>query len=125
MELDEISYSIRGAIFKVYNELGPGLLESVYEAALSYELVSAGLNVKNQVPFSVVYKEVELGLAFRFDILVEDQVIIEIKSVDVLNKVHKKQVMTYLKLSGLKLGILVNFNADSLIDKESLIRIVN
>jgi GxxExxY protein len=87
--------------------------------------VSAGLNVKNQVPFSVVYKEVELGLAFRFDILVEDQVIIEIKSVDVLNKVHKKQLMTYLKLSGLKLGILVNFNADSLIDKESLIRIVN
>jgi GxxExxY protein len=125
VDLNEISYSIRGAIFKVHNELGPGLLESVYEAALSYELQKAGLIVRTQVPFPLVYKEVELDLGFRIDILVEHQVVIEVKSIEAVKNIHKKQVLTYLKLSGLKLGILVNFNVETLVDKESLIRIMN
>jgi GxxExxY protein len=125
VDLNEVSYSIRGAIFKVHNELGPGLLESVYEAALSYELQKAGLIVRTQVPFPLVYKEVELDLGFRIDILVEHQVVIEVKSIEAVKNIHKKQVLTYLKLSGLKLGILVNFNVETLVDKESLIRIMN
>jgi len=125
MELNDITYRIRGAIFTVYNELGPGLLESVYESALMFELKELGLTVKNQVPLPVNYKEVSLELGFRIDILVENQVIVEIKSVEILHDVHKKQLLTYLKLSGKKMGILVNFNSAKLIDKESIIRIIN
>lgn len=125
MQLNEITYKIRGAIFTVFNELGPGLLESVYEASLAYELRQLGLKVRTQVPLPVEYKDVRLELGFRLDILVEDMIIIEIKSVEYLAEVHKKQLLTYLKLSNLKLGILVNFNASKLIDKENLIRIIN
>ena len=125
MELNELTFEIRGAIFTVFNELGPGLLESVYESALVYELKEKGLNVKSQVPVPVIYKGIGLELGFRLDLLVENKVIIEIKSVEFLQNVHKKQLLTYLKLTGLKLGILVNFNEDRLIDKESLIRIIN
>ena len=125
MELNELSYKIRGAIFSVYNELGPGLLESVYEAALVHELSKIGLKVQNQVALPVVYKDVKLELGYRLDILVENKIIIEIKSVESLHDVHKKQVLTYLKLSNAKLGILVNFNAAKLIDKESIFRIIN
>ena len=110
MTENDISYMVRGAIFKVYKALGPGLLESVYEAALMHELQKEGLKVKSQVPLPVVYDEVELELGFRIDLLVENKVIIEIKSVENLSEVHHKQVLTYLKLSGKKLGILVNFN---------------
>lgn len=120
-----MSYKIRGAIFSVYNELGPGLLESVYEAALVHELSKIGLKVQNQVALPVVYKDVKLELGYRLDILVENKIIIEIKSVESLHDVHKKQVLTYLKLSNAKLGILVNFNAAKLIDKESIFRIIN
>jgi GxxExxY protein len=125
MELNEMTYKIRGAIFTVYNELGPGLLESVYEAALAYELREIGFNVQTQIPFPVIYKEIELDLGYRIDILVEKQIIVEVKSVEILHDVHKKQLLTYLKLSGLKLGLLVNFNSAKLIDKETLIRIIN
>lgn len=125
MELNELTYKVRGAIFTVYNELGPGLLESVYESALSFELTQMGLQNKTQVPLPVVYKDVNLELGFRIDILVENAVIIEIKSVENLHDVHKKQLLTYLKLSGIKLGLLVNFNSARLVDKESLIRIIN
>jgi GxxExxY protein len=125
MELNDITYKVRGAIFTVFNELGPGLLESVYEAALWHELTSMGLKAATQVPLPVIYKEIRLELGFRLDILVADQVIIEIKSVETLHNVHKKQLLTYLKLSGKKLGILVNFNVAKLVDKESLIRIIN
>jgi GxxExxY protein len=125
MELNEISYKIRGAIFTVYNELGPGLLEHVYEAALAYKLALLGLDVQSQVGLPVIYRDVQLELGYRIDILVENQVVIEIKSVEVLHDVHKKQLLTYLRLSGKKLGILVNFNSSKLTDKESLIRIVN
>jgi GxxExxY protein len=125
MELNDITYKIRGAIFSVFNELGPGLLESVYEAALAYELKEMGLKTRTQVPKPVSYKGVMLELGFRLDILINESIIIEIKSVETLHNVHKKQLLTYLKLSGLKLGILVNFNTDKLIDKESIIRIIN
>lgn len=114
MTENEISYKIRGAIFKVYNELGPGLLESIYEAALSYQLQKDGLTISTQVPLSVVYDNHTLPIDFRLDILVEDKVIIELKSVEELKKVHHKQLLTYLKISRKKLGILVNFNTDDI-----------
>lgn len=125
MELNDLTYKIRGAIFEVYNTLGPGLLESVYESALAMELIQSGFIVKTQVPLPVSYKESKLELGFRIDILVENTVIIEVKSVEVLHDVHKKQLLTYLKLSDKKLGILVNFNVHKLEDKISLIRIIN
>tara|TARA_R110001592_G_scaffold64224_1_gene197505 strand:- start:6469 stop:6855 length:387 start_codon:yes stop_codon:yes gene_type:complete len=112
---NDISYLIRGAIFKVYNELGPGLLESVYETVLLFELQKQGLEVKSQVPLPVYYEGTKLELGFRLDLLVNDKVIIEIKSVENLVEVHHKQVLTYLKLSNLKLGILVNFNVESIV----------
>jgi GxxExxY protein len=125
MDINEITYKTRGAIFAVFNELGPGLLESVYEAALTYELKTLGLNVRNQVPVPVIYKEVKLDIGFRLDLIVEEQVIVEIKSVELMHNVHKKQLLTYLRLSNKKLGLLVNFNSDKLVDKESIIRIIN
>ncbi len=123
MKENEISYTIRGAIFKVYKELGPGLLESVYEAALLYQLKKEGLEAKSQVPIPVIYDGQELNIGFRIDILVENKVIIEIKSVEELSRVHHKQVLTYLKLTKLKLGILVNFNTDNVLN--SIFRKVN
>lgn len=120
---NEISYKIRSAIFKVYNELGAGLFESVYEAALTYQLEKDGLNVKTQVEVPAYYDGVKLGVGFRLDILVEDLVIIEIKSVENLEKVHHKQVITYLKLTGLKLALLVNFNSDDI--SQSIHRKIN
>jgi GxxExxY protein len=125
MDLNELSYKIRGAIYAVHNELGPGLLESVYEAALMYELTSSGMYVVSQVGVPVCYKKVELEVGYRMDLLVEDTVIIEIKSIEALLDVHKKQLLTYLKLANKSLGILVNFNVTKLVDKESLIRIIN
>ena len=124
MELNDLSYQIRGAIYKVHSSLGPGLFESVYEAALIYELMEMNLNVKSQLGLPVHYNNIVLELGFRIDILVEDQIIIEIKSVTELKDVHKKQMTTYLKLSGMKVGILVNFNVSSLVDKVSLMRII-
>jgi GxxExxY protein len=120
---NEISYLIRGAAFKVYNNLGPGLLESIYEFALAFELRKAGLNVQCQKSFPVVYSGNHLDNGFRMDLLVESKVIVEIKSVDQLIDIHHKQLLTYLKITGLKLGLLINFNTNS-IDK-SIIRIVN
>jgi GxxExxY protein len=123
MEENEISFIIRGCIFKVYNTLGPGLLESVYEAALQYELLNCKLRVANQVPIPVFYNEIKLDLGFRADLIVEKKVIIEIKSVENLAEVHHKQVLTYLKLTGIKLGIMVNFNTENI--SNSIIRKVN
>lgn len=114
MTENDISYQIRGAIFNVYNTLGPGLFESVYSAALIYELQEAGLNVSKEVAVPVHYKGSKLDVGFRLDLLVEDKVVVEIKSVENLAEVHHKQVLTYLKITGLKLGILVNFNVDEI-----------
>ena len=114
MNENDLTYIIRGAIFKVYNTLGPGLFESVYELALCYELIKSGLSADRQVSLPVIYDNVNLEAGFRIDILVEDSVIIEIKSVENITAVHHKQLITYLKLSGLKLGLLVNFNSDNI-----------
>jgi GxxExxY protein len=120
---NEISYGIRGAAFKVFNELGPGLLECVYETALSYELEEMGYEINRQVGIPMKYKEIDFKVGFRMDILVNNSVIVEIKSVENLLDIHHKQLLTYLKLSNKKLGLLINFNNSSL--KNSIIRIVN
>ena len=125
MNLDDLTYNIRGCVFEVFKELGLGFLESVYEAALMFELSAKGMQVQSQVPVPVLYKSIQLELGFRLDILVENSVVIEIKSVENVHDVHKKQLLTYLKLTQKKVGFLVNFNSAHLIDKESLIRIVN
>jgi GxxExxY protein len=114
MTENEISYIIRGAIFKVYNTLGPGLLESVYVAALIYELRKAGLDARGEVPVAVIYETEKLDLGFRVDILVNNKVIVEVKSIEKLAKVHHKITLTYLRLASIKLGILVNFNTDDI-----------
>jgi len=123
MTENDISYIIRGCIFKVYNALGPGLLESVYEAALKYELIKNDLVVLSQVAVPVVYDDVKLDLGFRIDLLVNDKVIIEIKSVELIAPVHHKQLLTYLKLTNKKLGIMVNFNCDQI--SSGIVRVVN
>ena len=120
---NDLSYIIRGCVFDVYNELGPGLLESIYEAALAYELREKGLNVKTQVGLPVKYKDTHLELGYRIDILVEDKVIIELKSIETILDVHHKQVLTYLKLTKLKLGLLINFNSEDI--SKSIYRKVN
>lgn len=123
MDENEISYVIRKSIFNVYNELGPGLLESVYHKILLYELEENGLSVKSEILLPVVYNNKIFDINFRIDILVEDKVIIELKSVKELEKIHFKQLNTYLRLSGKKLGLLVNFNTTNILD--GIKRIVN
>jgi GxxExxY protein len=123
MHENDISYAIRGAAFKVHTELGPGLLDSVYESALAFELRQEGFDVLTKLGIPVVYKDVEMDQGFRMDLLVNRKVIVEVKSVDTLLDVHHKQLLTYLKLSNIKLGLLINFNVTSL--KNSIIRIVN
>jgi GxxExxY protein len=123
MHENDISYLVRKASFDVHTVLGPGLLESVYEVALAFEIRQAGLRVRAQVPLPMLYKTERMEVGFRLDLLVEEKVIVEIKSVDTLLDVHHKQLLTYLKLSGLKLGILINFNVAHV--KEGIIRKVN
>lgn len=118
-----ISYDIRGAIFQVYNELGSGLLESVYETALAYELRKLGYEIRTQVSLPFFYDKIEFDNGFRIDLLVENKVIIELKSVKQLDDLFYKQLLTYLRLSGLKLGILVNFNTTDI--SKSIKRVVN
>ena len=123
MTENDISFIIIGFIFHVYNNLDPGLLESVYKAALMYELKNNNFNAKSQVTLPVHYKEIKLEVKFWLDLLVEDLVIIVIKSIEELKKVLYKQLMTYLKLSTIKLGILVNFNTDDI--RENIKRVAN
>jgi GxxExxY protein len=123
MHENDISFLIRKAIFKVYNTLGPGLFESVYVTALTYEMQQLGLKVKTEVALPLVYEGIKFEAGFRTDMLVNDLVIVEVKSVENLAEVHHKQVITYLKLSGLKLGLLVNFNSINI--AESIFRKVN
>lgn len=120
---NELSFLIRGAIFSTYNALGPGLLESVYQAVLVHELIDCGLNIQTEVGLPVIHKAVRLDIGYRIDILVEDKVLIEVKSVELLAPVHHKQLITYLKLADRKLGILVNFNTTDI--TTSIIRKVN
>ena len=123
MSENEISSKIIGAAIEVHKQLGPGLLESTYETCLTYELKQMGLDVKQQQALPVVYKEVKLDAGYRIDLLVENKVIVEIKSVDALADIHTAQLLTYLKLKDLKLGLLINFNSVKVI--EGLKRIIN
>lgn len=123
MTENELSYLIRGAIFKTYYKLGPGLLESCYEALLLHELKKIGLVVRSQVALPFIVDGLSLQVGYRIDIIVNDLVLIEIKSIENLTEVHHMQVLTYLKLSGLKLGILVNFNSSDI--SKSIFRKVN
>jgi GxxExxY protein len=123
MTENDISFDIRGAIFDVYSGLGAGLLESVYVAALEWELVNKGYEVKRELALPVHYKDVKMNLGFRLDLLIENRVIIEVKSVEELSPLHHKQLLTYLKITDLKLGILVNFNVTNI--NEGIYRKVN
>lgn len=123
MTENEITYEIRGAIYDVYKALGPGLLESVYEEALCFELEQRGLNVERQKQVPLVYKGNVLKTELRLDLIVEDMVIVELKSVEEMKKVFAKQLLTYLRLMGKKVGLLVNFNTDDILT--SITRIAN
>lgn len=121
---NEITYEIRGAIYDVYKNLGPGLLESVYEEALVYELQKRGMKVERQKEVPINYDGHILKTQLRLDLLVEDRVIVELKSVKEMQDVFWKQTRTYLRLLNLKVGILVNFNTDNILD-DSIHRVVN
>jgi GxxExxY protein len=123
MKENQISQVFIGAAIEIHRALGPGLLESVYEKVLVYELLKRGLKIENQKGIPITYKELHIEDAFKADIIVEDKVVIELKSVEELRDVHYKQVSTYLKLSKLKLGVLINFNEAYL--KEGVRRVVN
>ena len=110
MEINKITEIIIGCAIEVHKKLGPGLLESTYEACLYYELVKAGLYVQQQVPMPLFYKEIHMEIGYRLDLLVENKVVVEIKSIETLNLVHIAQGLTYLKLSNAKIGLLINFN---------------
>jgi GxxExxY protein len=118
-----LSKIIVDTCFHIHVGLGPGLLESVYEEVLFYELTQQGFKVKRQFPIPIVWQNIEMEQGFRADLIVEDSVLIEIKSVSKIEPVHKKQTQTYLRLTGLKLGLLVNFN-EALI-KDGITRVVN
>ena len=123
MTNNELTFEIRGAIFDVYNELGPGLLESVYEEALVFELKERGLKVERQVEVPIRYKRNELKTPLRLDLLIENTIIVELKSVEEMKPVFAKQLLTYLRLLDKHVGLLVNFSTDNI--REGIIRIAN
>ncbi len=123
MTENKIAKIVVDAAFKVHNKLGPGLLESVYEIVLSHELRRRGLKISRQHAIPIIYEGIEFEEAFRADIIVEDKVIIELKSVEEVSKVHKKQLLTYLRLADKRLGLLINFGANLI--KDGIFRIVN
>jgi GxxExxY protein len=123
MTENELSNIVIGEAIKVHQQLGPGLLESVYEECLTYKLIKTGLMIQKQKPIPLVFEEIKLECGFRCDILVENKLIIEVKAVESLNDIHLAQVLTYLKLTNVKLGLLMNFNVIKL--KEGIKRVVN
>jgi GxxExxY protein len=123
MTENQIAAAVVDAAFKIHTTLGPGLLESVYESTLEYELRKRGLRVAQQVALPVYYEEVKLNIGFRIDLLVNEKVIIEIKSVEALAPIHRKQLETYLRLMDLRLGLLINFNVELI--KHGIQRVVN
>ena len=122
-DLNRTTELIIGAAMGVHRELGPGLLESAYESCLAYELAERGLAVRRQVPLPVVYRTVHLDCGYRIDLVVEDKVIVEIKAVESLSPIHEAQLISYVKLSGCKVGLLINFNV--LLLKDGIRRRVN
>jgi len=122
-EINQLTDKIIGAAIEVHRALGPGLLESAYEACLSYELTEYGINFERQKSLPIVYKDTRLDTGYRLDLLVEDQVIVEINAVEELAPIHQAQLLSYLKLSGCKIGLLINFNVPVL--KNGIKRMIN
>lgn len=120
---NDLTEKIIGCSIKVHKTLGPGLLESAYQVCLYYELVKSGLNVEKEKPLSLVYEEVKLDCGYRMDLVIENRIIVEVKSVDTLNDIHLAQVLTYLKLTKNRFGLLINFNVLKL--KDGVKRVVN
>ena len=121
--LNKITETIIGCAINVHKELGPGLLESAYEACLLYDLSQTKMKIERQKPLPIIYKNVKLDCGYRLDLLIEDDVIVEIKSVEKLLPIHKAQLLSYLKISGMQIGLLINFNVELL--KDGIIRVVN
>jgi GxxExxY protein len=123
MTENEVAKQIVDVAFKIHTTFGPGLLESVYETIIAYELQKRGLQVIRQQAIPVVYESIRMDIGFRADLIVENKVVVEIKSVEAIAPVHKKQLLTYLRLTDKKLGLLINFNVDLI--KEGINRVVN
>ena len=123
VRLNKITDTIIGSAISVHKELGPGLLESAYEACLLYELTQQGLMVSQQKPLPFIYREISIDCGYHLDLLVEDSVIVEIKAVENILSIHRAQVMSYLKISGCSVGLLINFNVQVL--KQGIVRLVN
>ena len=123
MTENEISYKVIGAAIELHKSIGPGLLESAYENALAFDLKAMGFTVRQQVPMPFIYIEVKQDVGYRIDLLIHDKLILEIKAIEVLAPVHYTQLLTYLKLSGIKLGLIINFNSKTL--KNNIHRVVN
>ena len=123
MDENEIAKIIVDAAFQIHKRLGPGLLESVYEVVLAHELKKRGLRVKRQVPVAIVYDDIKFDVGFRADLIIEDKVIVELKSVENVVPVHKKQLLTYLRLADKRLGLLINFGAELI--RDGISRVVN
>jgi GxxExxY protein len=114
VKFDELSHKVLGCAIEVHRELGPGLLESAYEQCLAHELSRAKIPFRRQIELPVEYKQMKLDCGYRIDLLVDDQLIIELKSIDQLLKIHEAQILTYMKLAKVKVGILINFNVEVL-----------
>ena len=123
MNENQIAAAVVDAAFKIHTTLGPGLLESVYESTLEYELRKRGLSVRRQIGLPVYYEGLKLELGYRVDLIVGDKVIIEIKSIEALAPIHKRQLLTYLRLANMRLGLLINFNVERI--KDGIHRVVN
>jgi len=123
MNENQIAAAVVDAAFKIHTTLGPGLLESIYEATLEYELRNRGLRVLRQIGLPVYYEGLKLEIGYRVDLIVGDKVIIEIKSIEALAPIHKRQLLTYLRLANMRLGLLINFNVERI--KDGIKRVVN
>jgi len=123
MKFEELTAQIIGICIKVHEKLGPGLLESVYEEAICYEFDKIGIKYKRQQEIPVMYDEIKLGIGFRADLIVEDKVIVELKSVETIVRVHSKVVLTYMRLTKMQVGLLINFNVALL--KDGITRLID
>lgn len=122
MTANELSHAVIGKAIEVHSRLGPGLFERIYEKAVVFELRSAGLNVQDQLELPVIYKGQDLGIGYRLDLLIEEKLIVEVKAVEAFDEVHMSQIMTYLRLTGCSLGLLMNFNVPLM--KQGIQRVV-
>ncbi|MCF6140227.1 GxxExxY protein [Flavobacterium sp. K77] len=122
-DLESLSYNIIGLAIEVHRQLGPGLLESAYQQCLFYEIIKAGLKVEKEITLPIIYKEIKIDHGYRIDLLIEDKLVVELKTVESFNSVHFAQILTYLKLGQYPLGLLINFNSKIL--KNNIKRFIN